>query len=237
VPPPIAEFFQGRLRETQGADRLPAAVAPPPLPRIPAEPHARRDPVFNPRPPQIEGEIRPVQCEALRESLEDDFSGGLRNWSGDTSGWKLDFAGVRPGGLALFTPSLALRDYRFEFLARIERGGLACAFRAAGPDSHYAVRIDSSGLTRYTVSGGERCDPAPAANPGPIAGKSLDVRISVQGSGFSAEVNGREVDRWNDARLPSGGIGFSAGPEDRVRLYRVKVTPLSPENHIQVPQP
>jgi len=53
------------------------------------------------------------KAEAIR--LEDRFDAGLGNWVGGVSDWKVDVAGVRPGALALFAPSLAMVDYDLEF--------------------------------------------------------------------------------------------------------------------------
>ena len=52
----------------------------------------------------------------------------------------------------------------------------------------------------------------------------MTVRTSVLGDSFSVTVDGKMVDKWTEGRLQSGGIGFTGTPEDRARLYWVKVS-------------
>jgi len=40
-------------------------------------------------------------------------------------------------------------------------------------------------------------------------------------------LEGHPVDTWTDDRLPVGGIGFIGAPDDRARLYWVKISPAA----------
>jgi hypothetical protein len=181
--------------------------------------------------PGLRGRLTdPIPGQRMRV-LEDHFGDGLGDWSGDTALWKVDIAGVRPGGRALFEPSLRLTDYRLEFLARVERGTLGCLFRVNGDDCH-AVRIGEGGsfFERCArIAGQPESRVAVPAAERPLS-KSLNVRLDVNGDEFSLSVNGRLIERWNDSRLPSGGVGFTSSPDDRVRLYWVKLMHREPEN-------
>jgi len=81
------------------------------------------------------------------------------------------------------------------------------------------------GLTRYAVIGGKAQDrhdvniPLPDARPDTI----YRVRMDVQGSNFSVEVQGQMADSWTETRLPRGGVGFftAHGEESRVRWVQI----------------
>jgi len=52
------------------------------------------------------------------------------------------------------------------------------------------------------------------------------VRTRVAGNEFTISLDGQAIDTWTDARLTAGGVGFVGSPEERARLYWVKVTPI-----------
>jgi hypothetical protein len=154
----------------------------------------------------------------------------MAHWDGATDTWRLDAAGARPGALALFRPSLEMRDYRLEFLVKIEHGGAAWVFRAADLQNYSVLRIaaESPGpakLIRYAVIGGlaQSRVQVPLRKILP-ARTAFTVQMAAAGSRFSIAVNGEEVERWNGDSLPAGGVGFFAEPHDRTRLYWVRLT-------------
>ena len=77
--------------------------------------------------------------------LFDDFRGGLGAWqgSGDWSQtWKYGEASfLEPGQLALYTPTVDMRDYSFQFLGQVERKSLNWVFRASDTKNYYSMRI------------------------------------------------------------------------------------------------
>ncbi|MBM3776390.1 MAG: hypothetical protein FJW37_14695, partial [Acidobacteria bacterium] len=100
--------------------------------------------------------------------LTDNFEGGLKDWVGP-GGWAASWprgsdGWMRTGRLAIYTPSLELTDYSFEFLAKIENRAIAWAFRARDLDNYYAakLRVATPGLrplmelARYPVLGGRK---------------------------------------------------------------------------------
>lgn len=169
--------------------------------------------------------------------LEEHFDGGWSNWLGGVQDWKLDIAGVRTGSLALFGPSIELEDYDLEFLARIDRHCINWVYRAHDFNDYFQGSIamaPGGGFTfsRATVAGGA-CSPAvtvsirppSAATPSPGGKTALTVRMCLRGSEFTLYLDGRAVDTWTDERFPAGGIGFFGTPDDRARLYWVRLTP------------
>jgi hypothetical protein len=74
-------------------------------------------------------------------TMEEHFDAGLHNWAGGTADWKVDVAGVRPGSLALYSPSLDLANYLLEFLTRIEQRGMSWVFRAANYQDYYQATL------------------------------------------------------------------------------------------------
>jgi len=53
---------------------------------------------------------------------------------------------------------------------------------------------------------------------------TFTVRMSVAGPVFSVTIDGKTIDSWVDDRLATGGIGFVGAPDDRARLYWVRVS-------------
>jgi aspartate oxidase len=56
------------------------------------------------------------------------------------------------------------------------------------------------------------------------------VSTRVAANEFSVSIEGQAIDTWTDSRLASGGIGFVGAPDDRARLYWVKVLPAGQLN-------
>jgi hypothetical protein len=67
--------------------------------------------------------------------------------------------------------------------------------------------------------------PLSTAKPSPGGKTAITVRLRVRGGEFTLYLDGQAVDTWNDARFPVGGIGFVGTPDDRARLYWVRLTP------------
>jgi hypothetical protein len=162
--------------------------------------------------------------------LEENFASGCTNWVGEVSDWRLDAAGARTGSLALFAPSLELIDYEMEFLVRVENRSVVWVFRASDTNDYYraSLRITPEGgyeFTRSAVIAGvaEPAISAPVTLPN-NARTALAVRTSVRNKEFAVTIEGQTVDRWTDDRLPIGGVGFGSAPDDRARLYWVRLT-------------
>lgn len=177
-----------------------------------------------------------IQRRAAVE-LSDDFRQGLGEWSGVgewSKGWSYDPAGfIRPRKLALYTPSLGLEDYRFEFLGAIERKALSWVFRAADVKNYYAARLEVTRggplptveLVRYSVIDGRIG--TRKSIPLPIQAR-LDtiyrVRVDVRGSDFVTTIQGQVVDVFTDDRLPRGGVGFFSESGEDARLRWIEVS-------------
>jgi len=244
VPPPCAP----QLAYSNGVVRLRPKVAPFPTLSVPQPrgiPSVSRLTLVNFDPPQTPFECSsalhgslvsdmyfgaaPVRkVEPAPAILEEHFEAGLHNWKGGIADWKVDVAGVRAGSLALYTPSLEIPDYLLEFLTRIESGGVTWVFRAANFTDYYKVTLAVAPgggyeFRRSAVIGGSA--ETPVVSPVPAGKTAVVLRTRVSGNEFTVSVDGRAVDAWTDSRLTAGGIGFVGAPEDRARLYWVKVTP------------
>jgi hypothetical protein len=177
-----------------------------------------------------------IQRRAAVE-LSDDFRQGLGEWSGVgewSKGWSYDPAGfIRPRKLALYTPSLGLEDYRFEFLGAIERKALSWVYRAADVKNYYAARLEVTRggplptveLVRYAVVDGRIG--SRKSIPLPMQAR-LDtiyrVRVDVRGSDFVTTIQGQVVDVFSDDRLPRGGVGFFSESGEDARLRWIEVS-------------
>jgi hypothetical protein len=161
---------------------------------------------------------------------EENFDSGWDNWVGGVSDWKVDVAGVRTGSLALYMPTLDLSDYDLEFLARIDTRTVNWVVRAQGADSHLrctvtAIEGGQLEFSRTIVQGGVTEAPIPSFTRAPGKPRTtFTVRMSVAGPVFSITIDGKTIDSWVDDRLATGGIGFVGAPDDRARLYWVRVS-------------
>ena len=91
------------------------------------------------------------------------------NWSYDQAGF------VRPGNLAIFSPTAGLRDYHFEFLGQIENHALTWVYRAKDTRNYYQGKLM---ITRGGASAG--------GSPGALGGEER-ARREPQGDGDDHE--------------------------------------------------
>jgi hypothetical protein len=152
----------------------------------------------------------------------------------------VDVAGVRTGPLALFLPTLELVDYDLEFLARIDTKSLTWVVRATDLEEYMrctltAIPGGELEFSRAVVRSGaaEESIVAPVRIPGkPRA--AMTIRTRVEGDTFAVTVDGKDMDSWQEDRLYCGGIGFMGAPDDRARLYWVRISStetIGKENH------
>lgn len=169
--------------------------------------------------------------------LGDDFRQGLADWSGEgdwASGWRYDPAGfVRPRKLALYTPTLELEDYRFEFLGQIESRALSWVFRAADPKNYLVAKllITKPGplpqveLVRYAVHNGKAGPRKSIPLPMQVYMDEIyRVRVDVSGQDYVTTIKGIVIDVFSDPTIARGGVGFFAEPGEESRLRWVEVS-------------
>jgi len=169
--------------------------------------------------------------------LTDDFHDGFAQWLGEgdwNKSWSFVRAGfVRPGHLALYRPSLRMRNYRLEFLAQIEKKSVSWVYRASDHANYYASKITvvkpgplpSVALIRYPVIGGKA---GPRVEV-PIRvlmhnDTPYRVQLTVTDKDFTTSIEGQLVDYWRDDRLKIGGVGFFSDRGERARIYWVKLS-------------
>jgi len=179
-------------------------------------------------------ELKPVPKKPRVEvHFEEQFAGGWDNWVGGVQDWLVDVAGVRTGSMALFMPTLDLTDYELEFLGRIDAKTINWVVRATNLDNHVHCTItlregNQLEFSRQAVISGTAQEPVVSATLIPGKKRSaLTIHTSVSGDNFAVQVDGNNIDSWTEDRLPSGGVGFVGTPDDRARLYWVKVSSQS----------
>jgi hypothetical protein len=183
------------------------------------------------------GSFRQQLASRAAVDFTDDFRTGLDDWQGrgnTTAEWSYDAAGfVRPAKLALYRPTLALQDYRFEFLGQIDEKAMGCVFRAADPDNYYAIKFAISNpgpmplvkLVRYAVVDGKEDHHEERPMPFLSSADTLyRVLIDVHGDDFTIMSQGKVVDFWSDNRLKTGGVGLFCGRGERARVRWVEVS-------------
>lgn len=169
-------------------------------------------------------------------AIADDFQTGLDSW--DSRGqigpsWSYDRTGfIRPRALAVYRPSVALSDYNFEFLGKIDQRAMSWVFRASNLNNYYVMKlVDKTGgpipqmaLVHYAVIEGHEGPKKEVPLPMTVYKDTLfRIRMDIQGPHFSVMVQGQVVDYWKDERLKSGGVGFfsARGEESRIRWVQV----------------
>lgn len=181
--------------------------------------------------------VRNSVAQRAAVALNEDFRTGLDDWQtrGDLStGWSFDENGfVKPRTLALYRPSLGLRDYDMEFLGLIDKKALSWVVRAKDFDNYYVVKLvvtktgplPTMGITRYAVIDGQAqasVNTVAAINARPDM--LYRVTMNVHDDTFLLSMQGTVVDNWTEPRLKRGGIGFFAARGEESRLRWLQVT-------------
>ena len=169
-------------------------------------------------------------------NLQDDFQAGFAAWNGKPGWektWSIDRSGsAQPGRLSLYTPTLPLTDYRFEFQGQILAKGLSVALRAKDTNNYQAVKIgilkpgplSSVTFTRYPVIDGREGPRTESAIPLTVQNDTLYKLVAVmQEDHFTVTVNGVFASAWTDVRFPSGGIGFFTDKGESARVRSIHV--------------
>jgi hypothetical protein len=229
----------GFIPGTGGIPLPPLPRSTTPVPLVAASPFQTADLFISPPEIPLRGDmeefLNPANCGAVR--IEEHFNSGLERWTGGTNDWRVDVAGVRVGGLALFEPSLTLRDYEMEFLAQMDGHALCWVFRATGLADYYSATLRSGELQCAATIGGVAAEPAILPAAVKLRPRStVAVRMRVSGADFHFNVDGTDLPGWRDSRLAAGGIGFQAGSDNRTRLYWVKLSGI-PADISMDPQP
>jgi hypothetical protein len=149
-----------------------------------------------------------------------------KSWSFDPTGF------ARTGSLALYSPSVGLNDYRFEFLGQIEKKALSWVVRAADLENYQVVRLELSGsgpvprgvVVRYPVIDGRKGSVTRTDLPMAVTTDTVyRVAMEIHGADHTLMVQGQVVDSWTEKRLKHGGIGFFSAAGERARLRWVGV--------------
>jgi len=238
----LADAALARCSPLRGSGALALAEETYRLAEVPFTP---ADWTFDHKPIALQGHLTAPRAEPAPPPgplLEEDFNSGMSRWIGETADWRLDAAGARPAGLALFQPSLALIDYDLEFLARIEKHGLTFVFRASNPSNYHKVTIGLAESGRYelrrsvVIGGVEESAIVSPLGETPRPGSAFTVKTSARRNDFAISLEGEVVVHWTDGRLPAGAIGFTALRGDRARIYWVRLAPLGGPNSEAAPR-
>ena len=181
--------------------------------------------------------IRQWMSQRATRDFADDFRSGLNQWKGAQAKWPKSWSYskdgfMHPGQLALYRPSGALEDYRFEFMAQIESRSVDWVVRAHDADNYYALKFTVlqpgprpvMAMVRYPVIDGNKG--ARVETPLRMmihANTPYRVTVDVKGNRYRAYVEGQEADFWTDDRLKTGGVGFFSEAGERARVYWVKL--------------
>ncbi len=181
--------------------------------------------------------VRNSVAQRAAVALNEDFRSGLEDWQtrGDLSaGWAFDENGfVKPGTLALYRPSLGLRDYDMDFLGLVDKKALSWVVRAKDFDNYYVVKLvvtkagplPTMGITRYAVIDG-KAQPAVTTVAAINARPDMlyHVTMSVHDDTFLLSMQDNVVDNWIEPRLKRGGVGFFAANGEQGRLRWLQIT-------------
>ena len=178
------------------------------------------------------------QAIATRATVElsDRFRAGLDVWSAGTNSASWTYtpaASNRRSRVALYRPSLALTDYRVEFLAQVDRKSVGWVVRAQNFQNFYALdlRVVKSGrrpmlsLVRYPVVEGREGRRVEVPVPFRLQNNvPYRIAMDVKGRQFAASIDGQEIDSWSEDTLSAGGVGLLSEAGAHARVFWVKVT-------------
>ena len=168
--------------------------------------------------------------------LNETFASGLHEWQGGpewAASWTYDDrGGIRPGALALYKPSVGLRDYTFEFIGQIEQKALTFVTRAADIENYYVIKLvvtqpgplPEVSIVRYPVIGGSEGQRVRKRLVMTVYNDTIyRVKTALNGDTWALSVNDRVVDSWTDERLATGGVGLFCGKGEKARMYDLRI--------------
>jgi len=169
--------------------------------------------------------------------LIEDFRNGLSQWEGRgewSRTWTYDQSGtVRPGQMAIFQPTIALKDYTLEMKASIDRRSIQWVVRATNAQNYHLARLNvtpGAPLTklefeRWSVVNGRVSKVTRFPLPHGGANQTLyTIRVETKGDSITTSLGDQVIDTFSDSRLPEGGIGLIGASEDRARIYGIHVS-------------
>jgi hypothetical protein len=183
------------------------------------------------------GSMRKAMADRAAVGLDENFRHGLDSWQaidGSTAEWSFDQAGfVVPGRVALYKPSMTLKDYEMQFLGAVDQKSLSWVVRAVDFQNFYVVKLNvlrkgpvpKLSVTRYAVINGKSVD---REDPPVAIDTQLDsfyrIGMTVEGDNFSLVIQGRQIDSWKEPRLKHGGVGFFTDRGEQSRIGWVQIT-------------
>jgi len=183
------------------------------------------------------GGLRQTLAERAGVELNEDFRSGMEDWKTETdpaTAFSFDQTGfVRPSGMALYQPSLGLKDYDLQFLGMIDQKALSWVVRARDFRNYYAVKLvvvkpgpmPVLNLVRYPVINGRvgrRIE-----RPVRIQAQTdtlYRIGMTIHDDTFLVTVQGNVIDSWTDQTLTRGGVGFFSGAGEASRLRWLQVS-------------
>ena len=135
--------------------------------------------------------------------------------------------------MALYRPSLGLKDYDMTFLGLIDNKALSWVARAKDFRNYYAVKLTvvKAGpmpvlsLVRYPVINGRAGKRVEKPVRIPAQPDTLyRIGMTIHDDTFLVTVQGAVIDSWTDSTLKQGGVGFFTAAGEASRLRWVQVT-------------
>jgi hypothetical protein len=179
--------------------------------------------------------VQDIVQQRAEISIDADFSRAPEDWFGGRGlarPWSRETRSIRVAQLMLHRPSMRLADYRLEFSAQIQGRSLGWVFRASDLRNYYLARLIAAGpgaserliLERSVVVSGQEAHRVqfPVKERIDIS-RPVRIEVEVSGRDFRTSIDGRVVDFFHDGLLPSGGVGFVGQPDDRPRVFWMRV--------------
>jgi hypothetical protein len=176
-----------------------------------------------------------ASSSSASETVSDVTAGMVIGGGGWTTTWGSDAPNNKGKQIAIFRPSMAMTDYRFEFRGQIERKALGWIFRASDSKNYYVMKLAMIkpganpivALIRYAVINGKETTRTQVVLPFGVALDTLyHVRFEVKGDKFTTYIQDKLVDYWNDDRIKVGGTGFYNDNGERGQIKSSQVAYL-----------
>jgi hypothetical protein len=169
------------------------------------------------------------------EISETSAPGMVIGGGGWTTTWGADAPNNKGKQIAIYRPSMAMPDYRFEFRGEIERKAMGWIFRAQNPKTYYVMKLETIkpgvkplvALVKYAVIDGKETTRTQVMLPFEVKPSTVyQVRLDVKGDKFSTYIQDKLVDYWTDDRIKLGGTGFYTETGERSKIKSSQVSYL-----------
>ncbi len=192
--------------------------------------------------------LRQQQSARRAENVHESFIGPLDQWDAPAT-WEIikdkDVSALRIQGLGFLKKGQQWDNYKVEFEIKINKESAGWVLRAQNSNNFYLFKLGSekaraipkNSLVKYIrldaqyLNSLKREDAPGAAGVTPLSIKVRNkdyykVTVTVRGNTITHQIDGIQVDAWNDDTFSHGRFGFNASAIEQATVRNLVVEPL-----------